>query len=273
MLSLELRKWCRGAALLAVAGGATVVATGCGSSGVSGDPVAQAATFTANSGTLHTRVSMKIQNGTRSMTLRGLGQESLKARSASIEMSVPGKGSIRSIALGHTIYLNIPQLAKQVGKPWAKIDINKAAKGHGIDLSSLNGIQPNDASSALDALKSASGGDTKRVGSETINGTKTTHYHATVDLNQLPKRVKPSQRAEARRSLQRLIQLAGKSKISEDVWIDGRHRVRKIHYLQPVNPHASADITMTFFDYGQAVSIHPPPSSQVKDITKQASGG
>jgi hypothetical protein len=272
MLSAKLRNWCLCAGVLAASGAVAVVATGCGSGGVSGDPVAEAATFTANSGTLHTRVSVKYQRGNGSMTLRGLGEESLKDRSASIAMSVPGQGSIRAIALGHTIYFSTPQIAKQVGKPWGKVDIDKVAKGRGIDLSSLNGIQASDASSALDALKSASGGDTKRVGSETIDGSKTTHYHATIDLNQVPNRVKPSQRAEARRSVQRLIQLVGKSKISEDVWIDGRHRVRQVHYLQPVNPQASADITMTFFDYGQAVSIHAPPSSQVKDITKQVGG-
>jgi|SRR3954447_12017286 hypothetical protein len=257
------------AAFLAAACAAAAVGCG-GGSGVTGDPVADAATFTSNSGTVKTTFSATMHVDGRSIPLTGTGEESLKDGSALLVASAQGT-QIRVIYLGHTIYLNTPQVAKEIGKPWAKVDLQKALAGQGIDLSSLSGVQPNDASDQLSTLKAASGDNTKRVGSETIKGVKTTHYHATVDLNLLPKRVKPSERAAAQQTVQRVIKLTGTSKIPVDVWIDAQHHVRQERYVQhqPIGGRpGTMDMTLGFYDYGAPVAIHAPAAGDVKDVTR-----
>jgi outer membrane lipoprotein-sorting protein len=261
---------------LVVAAACAVAAAGCGGgSGVTGDPVADAATFTSNSGTMKTTFAATVTVGGRAVQMTGTGEQSLKDGSALLNAKAQGT-QVRMIAVGHTIYLNTPEISKQAGKPWAKIDLQKALAGKGIDLSSLSGVQPSDASDQLSTLKAASGDNTKRVGSETIKGVKTTHYHATIDLNLLPKRVKPSQRVAAQQTVQRLIKLTGASKVPVDVWIDAKRHVRQERYVQHQSfggRPGTMDMTIGFSDYGAPVSIHPPPSGDVKDITKLASGG
>jgi hypothetical protein len=266
----------RGLLAVLVAAACAAAAVGCGSgSGVTGDPVADAATLTSNSGTMKTTFSATVKDGGRSLTFSGTGEQNLKAGSALLNAQVRGT-QLHVIDVGQTIYLSMPEIAKETGKRWAKIDLRKALKGQGIDLNSLTGVQPSDAADQLDTLKAASEGDTKRVGPETIKGVKTTHYHATIDLNSLPRRVEPSQRPAAQETVKRMIKLSGTSKVPVDVWIDSGRHVRQVRYVQHQamgGRPARMDITMGFFDYGAPVSIHRPPAADTKDVTKLAGGG
>ena len=102
---------------------------------------------------------------------------------------------------------------------------------------------------------------------------KTTHYRATIDLSRVPRRAKPSQRAAAQQTIRRIIQQTGTSKLPVDVWIDAGRRVRQVHYLQrtrrPDGQIVPMAMTISMYGYGQPVSITAPPSSDVKDVTKQ----
>ena len=104
----------------------------CGSGGVGGDPVAEAATFTANSGTVHVALTATVTPpGSPLVKLSGVGEENLKAHAGKADMTAPSVGHVRVIALGRELYLNTPDVAKSIGKTWAKFDLYKAAKAQG----------------------------------------------------------------------------------------------------------------------------------------------
>jgi hypothetical protein len=271
-----VRRLATAAFICGAAAGSTVSVAACGSSGVGGDPVAEAATFTASSGTVHIALRAVVTPpGSPPVTLSGVGEEDLEAHAGKVDMTAPSVGQIRVIGLGRELYLNTPEVPKAIGKTWAKFDLYKAARAQGLDLSSLPTSSSNTADT-LTALRSASGADTKRVGSELVRGVRTTHYRATIDLNRVPSRAGPSQRAVAQQAIRRIIQQTSTSKVPIDVWIDAAHRVRQVRYLQqtrrPDGQIVHMTMTVSMYGYGQPVSISAPRSGDVKDITAGIAG-
>src|SRR5436190_76341 len=79
-----------------------------------------------------------------------------------------------------TVYEKFPPAlagALPKGKSWVKVDLATAGRSVGVDLQSLSQGQAGDPSQTLDYLRGASD-DIKKVGSEDVRGTPTTHYRA-----------------------------------------------------------------------------------------------
>jgi hypothetical protein len=244
---------------------------GCGASDtINPDVVAQAADKTASAGGMKVAYTMDVDG----QHLTGTGFFDTKGQKGRMSFEFPqAGGTVDAVMFGRVFYMHFPaSLAKQFpgGKSWLKLDFEKAAKAQGIDIGALQSTSNTDPSQALDQLRGA--GDVKKVGSETVRGTQTTHYTATLDLRKAADRAPADKRAAARSTIDALIKLAGTSTFPAEVWIDQRGRARrmKLNYKIQGKPFG---MTMDMFGFGTREAIKPPPASQTKDITDLAAKG
>jgi hypothetical protein len=108
------------------------------------------------------------------------------------------------------------------------------------------------------------------VGSETVRGVATTHYHAVIDLNRYPSVVAPSLRAAAARAAALLERVTGQSTLAADVWVDRSGLVRRLALdLSVCSSVGTVDATlsMDIYDFGRQPTVTVPPASEVTDIT------
>jgi hypothetical protein len=195
--------------------------------------------------------------------------------------AVPGQrddGSvpIESIAILPRIYMKSPVFASSLpdGKEWLSYDIAKSSQRLGIgDPTQYNQGDP---MQTLDNLRATSD-RVEQVGTEDVRGVSTTHYRARVELRRLPNVVPPAQRESARRSAERLIQLAGTDSYPVEVWVDRRHMVRRISLsmnmkIPQADRRMKIDMTIEMFDFGRKPVPKPPPADKVQDVTNLAGG-
>jgi hypothetical protein len=236
------------------------------------DPVAQAAEATsAQTG----GIAMTMKGGAsvagQRVPLVGSGQvdRTGKKGTFSFTTSIGGKSEkVDEIIDGQVVYVGGDGFAGQLpgGKKWLKVDVAKAASAQGIDLDSLvGGGTLQDPAAALDYLRGA--GTSRKVGTATVNGTKTTRYHVDVDLR---KAAAKNGDARARKSVEGLIKKTGTATIPVDVWVDDQHLVRRerIAYSTELQGQkASFDFTIDITKYGVDVDADAPPADQVTDLS------
>jgi hypothetical protein len=270
-------------ATLALAGG---VVAGCGAEDTAKhaasdaknaiDPVAQASAATsAQKGGIAVTMKGTVSAAGQDVPIDGTGvvDRSGKEGKFSIKTSAAGQDvQIDEILAGKVIYVGGDLLAKQLpgGKKWVKVDLAKEASKQGIDLDSLGGGASQDPAGALDYLKGA--GTSRKLGTETVNGTETTRYHVDVDLR---KAAAKSADPDAKASVDKLLKMLGSKTLPVDVWVDAGHLVRreKIAYSATAQGQkSSVDLTMDFTKYGVDVQVDPPPADQVADFSDIVGG-
>jgi hypothetical protein len=173
------------------------------------------------------------------------------------------------------VYMSLPFLTKLVpgGKPWIKMDLGAAGRQLGIDVSQLTALRANPAQ-LLDWLRATSGAITK-IGSETVGGVATTHYHATVDLKKYPNLVPPHRRPATRRAVNAMIRLVHLRTFPVDAWVGNDGLVRKMHVEMNeaiAGQTIRMETTLGFHDFGTAVRIALPPASQTRDLSNLMGG-
>ena len=245
---------------LAAAGGVAA----CGTEDFNPDVVAQAADKTASAG--GAKVAFTIDAAGQAM--KGSEFMDANARKGRVRFALPqGQGDLETVFLQRVMYLHLPEkLSAQVpgGKPWLKLDLDKLGKAQGIDLGALQSTSSNDPTQQLDQLRGA--GEVKRVGSEKVRGTQTTHYRAKVDLRKAADKAPAAQRAAARRSVERLIKLQGASTLPVEVWIDDQGRLRRERVAQKIQGQP-LDFTMDLYDFGTRETLKAPPASQTQNFS------
>lgn len=256
------------AAGLLILGAATPALAGCGASNAI-DPavVANAADRTAGAG--EARMAMTVQAA--GQTVHGTGLMDLRGRRFEMTMQLPGAGAMEMRYLGQVMYMHLPAAARKTvagGKPWVKIDIVRALKSKGIDLSGIQSSTGGNPSDTLQQLRGAA--DVRKVGTETIRGAKTTHYKATIDLRRAADRVPAAQRATARQSIDRLVKLTGQTTMPVEAWIDGQGRLRRETFTQTIKGRTVSG-TLDLFGFGDQQAIVAPPASDTADITGRTS--
>ena len=195
------------------------------------------------------------------------------SRSGQLSMKIKIQGAsvpLDSVITGNVLYIRSSVVSQQLGlsqdKQWVKLDLGQLAQQRGIDLSSLANASPTPAS-ALSYLRGSS--NVQELGHESVDGVDTTHYRVTVDLERAAARSSGSER----RSLKRVIQTSGATRLPIGVWVDAKGFVRRVHYAQREAAGRSVDITMNLHDYGPSVTIKPPPADSVADLGKALGGG
>src|SRR6185437_12423932 len=131
---------------------------------------------------------------------------------------------------GTTVYMRLPNQPALTrltgGKPWVKLDFSKALGAFGLGGLSTETGNP---AQFIDYLR-AVGAKTKQVGTATIDGTQTTHYHAVVDLDNYPKLFPAARRAAAARGISTLESMTGTHTMPMDVWIDSNKLLRRMSF-------------------------------------------
>jgi hypothetical protein len=248
------------------------------------DPVAAAATKSQQAGGFSAKTSVTVSAGGQRFTMTGFGlfgdgkgQMELDMSDLLNQTGAPAgtDSTIKAIYLtedGHPVmYMRLGFLSAFIpgGKSWVRVDLAKAGNAAGIDFNQLLGGANQSPSDSLALLRSS--GEFSEVGTETVDGVETTHYHGTVDLQQAA-----AAKGAGAEAIQRLLDLGAPTQYPADVWIDkdGYVRQYKTRYgMTTGGKSMSVSMTMGMSDYGTPVEVSAPPSDQVFDATDLAAKG
>jgi LppX_LprAFG lipoprotein len=206
-----------------------------------------------------TSVTESLAVHTGDETTTGTIQVQLKPAlraAATLTVAAGGKNlRIKEIITDRVIYLHIPQLTRQLGKPWAKIDLS-ALKGAGTAFAQLlHGVQNNEFANQTQLLTAAK--NVRVIGRQPIDGEPTTEYAGTINAAAALRALAPA----ARKSLAPMLRQLGDMPISFHAWIDGQHRTRKLTEVQTINGQTVSTSVHTY-GFNQPVHIALPPASQ-----------
>ncbi|HEX8743658.1 MAG TPA: hypothetical protein VF712_11035 [Thermoleophilaceae bacterium] len=250
---------------------AAAVASGCGTDTVDPATVAEAAEATSAAGGAKIELEGTVSARGQTVDISGTGEMDEKGRSA-MEMELPGgAGTMRQVFAGYVLYQQLPGIEEQLGKEWMKIDLVRAYRQVGVTLDLLQQPGGQDPRQMLAQLRNASGA-IEKLGTEEVQGAETTHYKGDIDLRKQVDRVPAARRDEARRSVEKLIDISGTEGYPMEVWIDDEKLVRRMRMKLSINNPAfggkiGMDVTMEMSGYGSPVHIAVPPDEQVKDLT------
>lgn len=260
---------------------AVAVLAGSGGGGdtqlVSGDALAQAARETAKvaGANVSSDATITIGGLSKPLLMHMSGISDMRGKSgrmvgtySNLPPGVPGQEAdgtipVEMVSLLPDIYMRSPLFAKALpsGKSWLHMDFAKA--GQKLGIGDPTQFAQSDPTQTLSNLRATSD-RVERLGSEDVRGVATTHYRATVELKKLPALAPPSQRAAVAARTQRLIQLVGHDSYPMDVWIDGKHLVRRIAFTMQMNVQGQ---TMTMklksdmYGFGPKPRAKRPPAS------------
>lgn len=271
------------AAVAAAGTAAALLAAGCSSGKVSGQgstgpgiSPGQAITLASQQAKNATSFSSSLSinmSGVASGTMAG----TLKMRTRPLlfdadftTMNVSGQsmpGGIEEILTGHTLYLKMPVLAQQLGKPWVKFSFAELQHGTGISFAQI--IQQAQQNNPLVQMQMLAGAKNVRVaGHQVLDGVQTTHYTGSYTVATALARLPSSLRATERKGLQAL----GVTSVQFSVWIDGQHQARKIvAYETGTSEHATVTLTVT--GVNQPIAVTLPSARQVATIPASALKG
>ncbi len=258
---------------------AVVAATalaGCGATrAISGavDPVAQAATTTSHAAGYHMSATIDATGAGATVhgTMAGVMDTMRHTGAFTLRESLAGRSfSVRERLSGKIVYMQLPsQPALQSltgGKPWVELDFGRALGAFGLGGLPTQGTDP---AQFIDYLRTV-GAKPTRVGTETIDGAQTTHYHVLVDLDSYPKLFPPARRAAAARGVATLESAIGTHTMPMDAWVDSRNLLRRMSFsfgecVQ--SQRLKLGMTMNLSDYGPQTVPPAPSPSEAYDLT------
>ena len=236
------------------------------------DPVAQAATRTASAGSVQLALTGTISAAGQEIPINGEGVFDLKGKRGHFDLttSAPGKGEVRIEELidGLVLYMRTDAFGSLPGgKHWLKLDLEELGNKAGVDFAQLQQLSNTDPTQFLSYLKKA--GDVKKLGTEDIKGTATTHYRATIDLEKLA-----GAGGAAGNAVRQLEQATGVKTIPTEIWIDDQGRVRRqtLNYdtQRPVATQVS--FTIDFERFGVPVDVQAPDKGDTVDLATLSGG-
>jgi hypothetical protein len=264
--------------LLCLAVSATAL-VGCGGDTLAFDPVASAATKTADSSSARVAFAANMNmEGVGGMSFSGTGIYDGASKSGALNMKFnmpsavsaqlgadPTMEMIFDGSDGLVLYMRSTLFDKQLpAGSWVKMDLEKLAKKEGVDLSALMNANQADPSQTLAMLAASS--DAHVVNYDRVRGVLTTHYRLKIDLKRLAKRNKA-----LRNSLEQLMDVAGVDSYPAEAWIDDKGNVRRIKIDMSFNSPLGGAFTMTMteelYDFGVKATIQAPPAGQTVDMS------
>jgi hypothetical protein len=169
------------------------------------------------------------------------------------------------------MYMRMPFLAGKLpdGKKWVSLDVEAFAKQQGLQLPGVGSLGQSDPSAFLDFLKAATG-DLRTLGTKKIDGVRTTHYLAKIDLGELARTVPAAQRKQLRPALAQLEQLTGNGAVAPlvDAWVGDDRMLRRfaITFSVPSGGQSlDLALTMNLHDFGADVDVEAPDAADVAD--------
>lgn len=208
-----------------------------------------------------------VTRGGKSVTAQGEGAVDDRGSEGTMTLEVEGQKLTELIDKPY-VYLQFPSGASTRlthGKPWVRIDVDTFTQSYD-DQSSLSG-GGQDPSQMLAYLKSA--GTVTRVGSDSVRGVSSTHYHAIVELDRLGATARPSERAAAEHAAALVERITGAKTMPMDVWVGDDGHVSRISYAFSIctsGGRMNDSLSMDLYDYGRQPVVSPPPASEVADV-------
>ena len=249
------------ALVAAVAAGCGAEPEGVASTGpVEPAVVASAADATARAGAARMEITVDVQG----VTLHGTGVVDAAGQRARLALTVPDAGTFESRFLGGVMYQRVPPGLSRLpdGKHWARFDLARYMREHGLDVSALRPVA-GEPWSHVDELTGAT--RVERLGSERVRGVPTTHYEAEVDLRAVGWRSEA-----ARRTAEELIELGGgRTTYPIEVWLDGEGRLRRKRLTQTLEGDRLTN-TIELYGFGADATVVPPPAGDTVDVTDRA---
>ncbi len=210
--------------------------------------------------------------GTNAMSGTLTAQEEYSPKLAmSMNMNVSGE-TINEILTGTTVYMQYSGLSSMTGgKPWASIDLSKADGSAGALSSMLDSAKGYNPTTQLSALLAS--GTVTEVGTATVDGQQTTHYHGTLSSAQvLSLGTKEGSLTSAQIStLQSEFKTAGLKDETVDLWATSANLPVEIKVTEQMDADGMTGMTMDMHmsDWGAPVNIGAPPANEVYDLTSQ----
>jgi len=206
-------------------------------------------------------VDLRDGEGTFAMTVAGLPpQLQSRLHGSTLQM-------LELLKAG-TLYLSSPLFDGHLpgGARWLKLDIAHVGQSLGLNTSSLTG--GTDPTQYLKDLRGAGAG-VAVIGREDVRGVATTHYRATIDLVKAAEAAAPSNRAQARAGIEKLIAKTGQATLPVEAWVDGKGLVRRVDITLSQGA-VTSKIRTEYFDFGPVPAVTVPSGSDVFDATGQA---
>lgn len=173
--------------------------------------------------------------------------------------------------------------AKSGGKSWVRTE--PAVWGRGVANNNSYNALPNsmEVSPVVQSTFLAGSKDVRRIGTETVDGTKALHYRGTVssrDLRAAQTAAKGTDAWDTRMErVDQFVNLGIDGALTMDLWVDGddhakRFRVRgKTYVLRPDTDPGSLDLTVTFLDLNPSVTVEPPPAEDTAELAADVQKG
>jgi len=255
--------------------------------------VLASASTTVAAGSARIALSVSGSGGAASLVaLTADGVEDFATGNSQLTMHFGGamsafiSGDMEVRSLDKVSYIKLPATLRGVlgrlsgGKSWFSVDTSKL----GGKQSSLPGLGQSDPTQFLAYLETVSDNVTK-VGSESIRGVDTTHYHATFDLAKAVKQTGVPQ--TLRRGLKKILGTgaSGSPTIPADVYIDAAGRLRRLSMqldlaqFGGLGGSGSAGLATTIttsidlYDFGVAVDVQAPPAGDVAQLPMMGMNG
>ncbi|MFI7347216.1 LppX_LprAFG lipoprotein [Streptomyces sp. NPDC049936] len=160
------------------------------------------------------------------------------------------------------------EAAKEMdGKSWMKFDLS--ALGAGEELDQLGSASQADKNPATESTFLTGAKDVEKVGTETVDGVKTTHYKGTVTVAELEKTLAGEDKAtreKRQKSLEQYEKL-GVDKLNMDLWIDGDDRTKQFR-MRGQADKGPLDMTFTFLGFNEPVKVAAPPAKDTMDLAE-----
>ncbi|MGX9890903.1 hypothetical protein [Streptomyces sp. NPDC002276] len=227
---------------------------------------------------LHYRVSGTVPEKGR---LRAEASMAKKTAVMTMVMTVagasrPGELDIRFVDKAIYVGGSGVDTSKLGGKHWFKAE--PAVWGRGGADNQTYGMLPGpmEVSPVVQSTVMVGSQDVRRIGAETVDGTKATHYRGTVTERGLRDAQSAAKGKAARQrrtdSLDQFVVLQVDGTMTMDLWVDGddhpkQFRVRGRTY--PTRNDADGgtlDLTVTFLDINQKVTVKAPPADDTAEL-------
>lgn len=187
-----------------------------------------------------------------------------------LDQGADGTAEIRLVDKAMFIGGGAAAAAEMDGKSWIKFDLSALGAGAGESLGAAGQADKNPAQESTFLTGSK---DVKEVGTETVDGVKTTHYAGTVTLDEFRDSLKKETKAtrETREKSLEQYEKLGIEKFTMDLWV-GEDELTKQFRMRGAADKGPLDMTITFDDFNKPVSIAAPAAKDVADLADMLKG-
>ncbi|HEY3752183.1 MAG TPA: hypothetical protein VGL80_23615 [Pseudonocardiaceae bacterium] len=227
---------------------------------------------TMAAGSARIATTTEIGAGQQNVPIDSTGTIGFANQSADLTETLPGgQGSGETRFVNGVLYERLPSaLVSRLsnGKPWISLNVAALSRQGDGSLQQLMTDSPSDPSTVLGFLRGVDG-TVGKVGPDTVDGSQTTHYDVTLNLDKAAE----GQSTTAQQAIHTLERELGSHTLPAQVWIDDAGRLRKISTQENIGGRITFGFTAILSDFGVPVKISPPPAGQVTDLTSKLSGG